>query len=454
MLHIFLSNRPGDVALRHDRAARSPATTSSCAATTATPVADGEEGSLWVRGPTRVHRLLERPRALARDVPRPVDAHGRSLRARCRTATTPTAAAPTTCSRSAASGCRRSRSSRALAAHEAVLEAAVVGHEDADGLTKPKAFVVLKPGRRARAPAELQAFVKTRLAPYKYPRWIEFVSRAAEDRDRQDPAVQAARDGRSSDDRGDWIGEPRAAARSCSCTRASARSRSGATRPTRSRAATGLPGVRLLAPGLRPLVAGRPAAAADVHARRGRARCPRSSPPPRHHRSDPRRPQRRRIDRDHRRRRRPVASARARADRAARVRRGHLGRIDRGGRATPTSTATCARGSRSTTPTSTARSGAGTARGSIPRSARGTSRRTCRASPRPMLVVQGTADQYGTLAQVEAIERQLGGPVETMLVAGAGHSPFRDAARARTREDRRVRAPRLLAPAPHPGCGT
>lgn len=44
----------------------------------------------------------------------------------------------------------------------------------------------------------------------------------------------------------------------------------------------------------------------------------------------------------------------------------------------------------------------------------------------PVLVVQGTGDQYGTLAQVEAIERQLAGPVETMLVAGAGHSPFRD----------------------------
>lgn len=44
----------------------------------------------------------------------------------------------------------------------------------------------------------------------------------------------------------------------------------------------------------------------------------------------------------------------------------------------------------------------------------------------PVLVVQGTADQYGTLAQVEAIERQLAGPVETLLVEGAGHAPFRD----------------------------
>jgi pimeloyl-ACP methyl ester carboxylesterase len=45
----------------------------------------------------------------------------------------------------------------------------------------------------------------------------------------------------------------------------------------------------------------------------------------------------------------------------------------------------------------------------------------------PVLIVQGTADQYGTLAQVRAIERQVAGPAETVLVEGAGHAPFRDA---------------------------
>lgn len=62
----------------------------------------------------------------------------------------------------------------ALAGHADVLEAAVVGAPDADALIKPKAFVVLRPGA-APDPAALQAHVKTRLAPYKYPRWIEFV---------------------------------------------------------------------------------------------------------------------------------------------------------------------------------------------------------------------------------------------------------------------------------------
>jgi benzoate-CoA ligase family protein len=65
----------------------------------------------------------------------------------------------------------------ALAAHESVLEAAVVGHRDADSLVKPKAFVVLKGAvtDESAIVIALQAFVKGRLAPYKYPRWIEIV---------------------------------------------------------------------------------------------------------------------------------------------------------------------------------------------------------------------------------------------------------------------------------------
>ena len=61
-----------------------------------------------------------------------------------------------------------------LVQHPAVLEAAVIGVEDAEGLTKTKAFVILKEPHGATE-AELKAFVKDRLAPYKYPRQIEFV---------------------------------------------------------------------------------------------------------------------------------------------------------------------------------------------------------------------------------------------------------------------------------------
>ena len=61
-----------------------------------------------------------------------------------------------------------------LMQHDAVLEAAVVGQLDADGLTRTLAYVVLKAGQVATAD-ELKAFVKDRLAPYKYPRQIEFL---------------------------------------------------------------------------------------------------------------------------------------------------------------------------------------------------------------------------------------------------------------------------------------
>jgi len=59
--------------------------------------------------------------------------------------------------------------------HPAVLEAAVIGAADKDGLIKTKAFVVLKAGESIDE-RELQHFVKDRLAPYKYPRAIEFIA--------------------------------------------------------------------------------------------------------------------------------------------------------------------------------------------------------------------------------------------------------------------------------------
>jgi benzoate-CoA ligase family protein len=63
-----------------------------------------------------------------------------------------------------------------LLEHPQVREAAVIGAADAESLMKPKAFVVLKdPGGVSTALAEeLKEFVKARMAPYKYPRWIEF----------------------------------------------------------------------------------------------------------------------------------------------------------------------------------------------------------------------------------------------------------------------------------------
>jgi benzoate-CoA ligase len=65
----------------------------------------------------------------------------------------------------------------ALATHPDVLEAAVIGVPDESALIKPKAFVVTKPGVSGTAALAdaLKQHVKDRLAPYKYPRWVEFV---------------------------------------------------------------------------------------------------------------------------------------------------------------------------------------------------------------------------------------------------------------------------------------
>lgn len=65
---------------------------------------------------------------------------------------------------------------QALIAHPGVLEAAVVPHRDAEGLEKPRAFVVLKDAASAKAvTSELKEFVKARVGAWKYPRWIEVV---------------------------------------------------------------------------------------------------------------------------------------------------------------------------------------------------------------------------------------------------------------------------------------
>lgn len=65
-----------------------------------------------------------------------------------------------------------------LLQHQAVLECAVVGHDAGEGLVKPKAFIVLRESFEANGDLaeEMKQFVKSRMALYKYPRWIEFVS--------------------------------------------------------------------------------------------------------------------------------------------------------------------------------------------------------------------------------------------------------------------------------------
>jgi benzoate-CoA ligase family protein len=175
MLHIFLSNRPGDI--RYGTSGKPvPGYDLKLTGDDGEPVKDLEEGSLWVRGPSAcTHYWNQRDRSLA-------TFHGEWTKTGDRY-TKDAEGYYTYAGRSddmlKVGGIWVSpfEVESALGAHDAVLEAAVVGHADAEGLVKPKAFVVLKsPDSKTPALAEeLQAFVKGRLAPYKYPRWVEIV---------------------------------------------------------------------------------------------------------------------------------------------------------------------------------------------------------------------------------------------------------------------------------------
>jgi benzoate-CoA ligase family protein len=176
MLHIFLSNRPG--AVRYGTTGQPvPGYELELRGDDGASVADGEEGSLWVRGATACAGYWnQRDRSLA-------TFHGPWTRTGDRYLRS-SDGYYTYCGRSddmlKVGGIWVSpfEVEGALAAHPSVLEAAVVGAPDQEGLIKPKAFVVLKPGvaDSPSLPHELQQFVKDRLAPYKYPRWIEIVA--------------------------------------------------------------------------------------------------------------------------------------------------------------------------------------------------------------------------------------------------------------------------------------
>lgn len=176
MLHIFLSNRPGEI--KYGTTGRPvPGYEMDLRSDAGGPAADGEEGSLWVRGPTSCTGYWgDRARSLS-------TFHGPWTRTGDRYVRD--ADGYWTYSGRADDMLKVGgiwvspfEVESALSAHPAVLEAAVVGAEDSDGLVKPKAFIVLEPGRTGSAELveELKGFVKEKLAPFKYPRWIELVT--------------------------------------------------------------------------------------------------------------------------------------------------------------------------------------------------------------------------------------------------------------------------------------
>ena len=174
MLHIFISNRHGDV--RYGTSGKLvPGYDLKLVDDSGQPAPAGEEGSLWVSGPSScVAYFGQRERSLGtfqgtwtRTGDRYVrDAEGYYTYA----------GRSDDMLKVGGIWVSPFEVESALSEHDAVLEAAVVGHPDSDGLIKPRAFVVLAEGRSASETlaSELQAFVKSKLALYKYPRWIEF----------------------------------------------------------------------------------------------------------------------------------------------------------------------------------------------------------------------------------------------------------------------------------------
>jgi benzoate-CoA ligase len=172
MLHIFLSNSPGDV--RYGTTGRPvDGYELQLRGEDGLPVADGEIGDLYIKGPSAA-LMYRGNRERSRETFQ--GAWTKSGDKYVRDADGYYTYAGRSDDMLKVSGMYVSpfEVEATLMQHEAVLECAVIGKEDGDGLVKTKAFVVLKPGGLADE-AALKAFVKERLAPYKYPRFIEFI---------------------------------------------------------------------------------------------------------------------------------------------------------------------------------------------------------------------------------------------------------------------------------------
>jgi benzoate-CoA ligase len=172
MLHIFLSNRPGDV--RYGTTGWPvPGYTIELRGDDAGPVPDGEPGDLYIQGPSAA-MMYWGNREKTRDTFQGGWTKSGDKYIRNADGTYTYGGRSDDMLKVSGIWVSPFEVEATLVQHPAVLEAAVIGVEDAEGLTKTKAFVVLKPGGEATEDV-LKAFVKERLAPYKYPRVIAFV---------------------------------------------------------------------------------------------------------------------------------------------------------------------------------------------------------------------------------------------------------------------------------------
>ena len=172
MLHIYLSNRPGDV--RYGTTGFPvPGYTLSLRGDDGREVPDGEVGDLYISGQSAAMYYWENV-AKSRDTFQGAWLKSGDKYVRNADGTYTYAGRSDDMLKVSGIYVSPFEVEATLVQHTAILEAAVIGVPDANGLTRVKAYVVLKDGATATS-EELQAFVKERLAPYKYPRQIEFL---------------------------------------------------------------------------------------------------------------------------------------------------------------------------------------------------------------------------------------------------------------------------------------
>jgi benzoate-CoA ligase len=173
MLHVYLSNRPGKV--RYGTTGWPvPGYEIELRGEDGKPVADGEPGDLYIKGPSAA-LMYWANRDKTRDTFQGVWTKSGDKYIRNDDGSYTYAGRGDDMLKVSGIYVSPFEVEATLSQHPSVLETAVIGVHDAQGLTKTKAFVVCKPGHQV-SEAELKAFVKDRLAPYKYPRAIEFLA--------------------------------------------------------------------------------------------------------------------------------------------------------------------------------------------------------------------------------------------------------------------------------------
>ncbi len=172
MLHVFLSNRPGDV--RYGTTGKPvPGYHVELRGEDGRPVADGEIGDLFIQGPSAA-MMYWNNRDKSRDTFQGVWTKSGDKYTRDADGYYTYSGRNDDMLKVSGIYVSPFEVEATVMQHPAVLECAVIGKTDTDGLVKTKAFIVLKAGQTL-SEEEVKAFVKERLAPYKYPRFVEFL---------------------------------------------------------------------------------------------------------------------------------------------------------------------------------------------------------------------------------------------------------------------------------------